>query len=112
LDEAGTEVDVELYQRRIANRFEVVDLAGLDDKNVSKRRIPAADDLESIEPVHFRFQGTESYPAIQSNSQPWRILRGSVFPILLARGAVSADRSIGHPSRVLAGVGASRQSCF
>jgi len=28
-------VDVELYQRRIANRLEAVDLAGLDDKDVS-----------------------------------------------------------------------------
>src|SRR5262249_24396172 len=107
----GTEVDVELYQRESPTALKFWISPAFDDKNVSKRGIPAAHDLESIEPVHFRFQGTKSYPAIQSISQAWRILRGSVFPILLARGAVSADCSIGHPSRVLAGVGSSRQSC-
>jgi hypothetical protein len=35
LNEAGAEVDVELYERRIADGLEAVDLTGLDDKNVS-----------------------------------------------------------------------------
>jgi hypothetical protein len=35
LDEAGAEVDVDLDQGGIANRFEAVDLAGLDYKDVS-----------------------------------------------------------------------------
>jgi len=35
LDEAGTEVDIELHQRGIANGLEAVDLASLDHKDVS-----------------------------------------------------------------------------
>lgn len=35
LNKAGTEVNVELYQRQITNRFEAVDLAGFYDKDVS-----------------------------------------------------------------------------
>jgi hypothetical protein len=35
LDKAGAEVDVELYKWRITNRLKAVDLAGLDDKDVS-----------------------------------------------------------------------------
>ncbi len=35
LDEAGTEVNIDLYERRITNRLETVDLAGLDDKDVA-----------------------------------------------------------------------------
>jgi hypothetical protein len=35
LNEAGTEVDVHLYQRRIADRLKVVNLTRLDHKNVS-----------------------------------------------------------------------------
>ena len=35
LDETRTEVDVELYQRRIADRLETVDLAGLDHKDIA-----------------------------------------------------------------------------
>ena len=35
LGEAGTEVNVELYQRRITNGLEAVDLASLDNKDVS-----------------------------------------------------------------------------
>ena len=35
LDEARTDVNVELYQWRITNRLKAVDLAGLDDKDVS-----------------------------------------------------------------------------
>jgi hypothetical protein len=35
LDEAGTEVNVELYKWRIPNRLEAVDLASFDDKDVS-----------------------------------------------------------------------------
>ena len=36
LDEARTEVNVELYQRRITNRLEAMDLTGLDDKDISR----------------------------------------------------------------------------
>jgi hypothetical protein len=35
LDKVGTEVNIELYQRRITNRLEAVDLAGLDDKEIA-----------------------------------------------------------------------------
>jgi len=35
LDKAGTQVHVDLYQRRITNRLEAVDLARLDDKDIS-----------------------------------------------------------------------------
>ena len=35
LDKVGTEVNIELYQRRITNRLEAVDLAGLDDKDIA-----------------------------------------------------------------------------
>src|SRR5690349_17494478 len=35
LDETGAEVDVDLYQWRLANSLEAVDLTGLDDKDVS-----------------------------------------------------------------------------
>ena len=35
LDKAGTEVDVDLYERGRADSLEAVDLTGLDDKNVS-----------------------------------------------------------------------------
>jgi hypothetical protein len=35
LNEAGTEVDIHLYQRRIADRLEAVNLTRLDYKNVS-----------------------------------------------------------------------------
>ncbi len=35
LDEAGTKVHIELYQRRVADHFEAVDLARLDDEDVS-----------------------------------------------------------------------------
>jgi hypothetical protein len=34
LDETWTQVDLKLYERRIANRLEAVDLARLDDKDV------------------------------------------------------------------------------
>lgn len=36
LDEAGIDVNVELYQRRITNRLEAVDLTGLNDKDISR----------------------------------------------------------------------------
>jgi hypothetical protein len=36
LDEAWTEVHVELYQRRIANRLETMDLTGIDHKDISR----------------------------------------------------------------------------
>src|SRR6266478_2259780 len=36
LDEVGTKVNVELYQWRITHRLEAVDLASLDDKDVSR----------------------------------------------------------------------------
>jgi hypothetical protein len=36
LNEAGTDVDIQLYERRIAGHFEAVDLAGLDDEDVSR----------------------------------------------------------------------------
>lgn len=35
LDEAGTQADIHLYQRRIADRLETVNLTRLDNKNVS-----------------------------------------------------------------------------
>ena len=36
LDEARTEVHVELYERRITSNLEAVDLTGLDDKDISR----------------------------------------------------------------------------
>ena len=36
LDEACTEVNVELYQRRITNCRKAMDLAGLNDKDISR----------------------------------------------------------------------------
>src|ERR1700731_3074234 len=36
LDEAWTEVNVDLYQRRVPNGLEAMDLAGLNDKDISR----------------------------------------------------------------------------
>jgi hypothetical protein len=49
LDEAGAEVNVELYQRQITNGLEAVDLASLDDEDVSSATLEshAVDDPHS-----------------------------------------------------------------
>ena len=39
LDETGAEVDVDLYQWRLANSLEAVDLTGLDDEDVAGSRL-------------------------------------------------------------------------
>ena len=36
LDEAWTEVNVDLYQRRVTNSLEAMDLTGLNDKDISR----------------------------------------------------------------------------
>ena len=36
LDEAWTEVNVDLYQRRVTNGLEAMDLTGLNDKDISR----------------------------------------------------------------------------
>ena len=51
LDEARTEVHVELHQRRITNRLEAVDLTGLDDKDISGA---ALEGLAVDGPLHLR----------------------------------------------------------
>ncbi len=56
------------------------------------RGIPAQDNLESLERIHLRIQGTGADPAIQGYSQAGRIPGGAVLPVVLARGAVPAGR--------------------
>lgn len=72
LDEAGAEVNVELHQRRIPNRLEAMNLAGLDDKDVSRagprRSLGAAPAFDLIEVAHFALRKIVEKEIDRSNS--------------------------------------------
>jgi len=46
----------------------------------------AANDLESLQRVHFCVQRTRAHPAIQGHSQAGRVPRGSILAVLLSYG--------------------------
>ncbi len=54
------------------------------------RGIPIANDLESLECVHIRIQGTGSRPTVQGYSQAGRVPGRPVLTIVLVCGTVSA----------------------
>jgi len=56
------------------------------------RRVPAADDLESLERVHFRIQRTGADSAVQGDSKAGGVLGSAVLTIVLACRAVTAGR--------------------
>ena len=50
------------------------------------RRIPAENDLQPLERIHFGIQGTVSRPTIQRDSEAGRISGGPVLPVVLVGG--------------------------
>jgi hypothetical protein len=54
----------------------------------SYEEVPAADDLESFQGVHFGIQGTGANPAVHGDGEIGRVPGGSVFTIVLVNGAV------------------------
>src|ERR1700745_2971057 len=59
------------------------------------RGIPAANDLESFECIHFNIQGTGSHPAIQGDAQD-----SSVTPNLTGLDAANHNRASGGGRRM------------
>ena len=58
------------------------------------RRVPAENDLESVERIHFSIQGPGAHPTVQGDSQAGGIPGGPVLRIVLAlRGGLGIDRS-------------------
>jgi hypothetical protein len=62
------------------------------DKNLLRaevRRVSVKDDLEPLQCVHLRIQGTGSNPTVQDHSEAGRIPGSPVLSVILAHGAVS-----------------------
>ena len=80
--------------RGIENLASGLSQRGAQQFLATHKQIQASDNLESIKCVHIVIQGPGFYSAVQGDSQAGRVPGDSIFPVVLAHGAVSADRSL------------------